>query len=401
MKWRRSPKPDLAPLAAASPIGGASLDDAAYAAGVADANAGVPDPLAESNEGRQPVARLEVYGANARATVERTASHALAGLNEVERLKLAIDRRIEVADEETAVAEQKLISLPPGEHRLLADWRVTVMLLAIALALPFEVYLTALSLDFLDIDEVGRRLVTLGVALSVALSGLLVGHLERRRIGEETLHGGRPRPTGLAGGIRNAFRQISIQGALQAVALILLLGLIAGLALLRYDAIGRSTIWEGLGSLTVLGIVAAVFALWIAFVHRRLQLAETINANWIRQRRAERLFAGLRAQVQLLHERRDGLAAEVAEHGHHGATALRETVRNFDAVAFSWWTGYQSTNRTASPDIRDHAEAIRQKIELDVSASTQEIESRVLELRRWLDTGAPPLPPMQCESVTP
>ena len=45
------------------------------------------------------------------------------------------------------------------------------MTLAVALALPFEVYLTALSLEFLDLGEAGRRMVTLGIALSVALLG--------------------------------------------------------------------------------------------------------------------------------------------------------------------------------------------------------------------------------------
>ena len=164
---------------------------------------------------------------------------------------------------------------------------------------------------------------------------------------------------------------------------------------------GRSTIWEGLGSLAVLAIVAAVFALWVGFVHRRLQHADAVNTNWLRRRQYEWRLSALREQLALLLERREGLTAEVAEHGHRGATALREATRRFDTLVFSWWAGYQSTNRTAAPDIRSHADTIRQRIELDVSASTQEIETRVLELRRWLDTGAPPLPSMGREPIAP
>ena len=53
-------------MAEAAVTPGSALDAAAYAEGVADAEAGVPDPIAESGEGRQPVARLEVYGASVR-----------------------------------------------------------------------------------------------------------------------------------------------------------------------------------------------------------------------------------------------------------------------------------------------------------------------------------------------
>ena len=145
----------------------------------------------------------------------------------------------------------------------------------------------------------------------------------------------------------------------------------------------------------MLAIVAAVFALWVGFVQRRLQHADAVNANWLRRLQHESRLSTLREQLALLLERREGLTAEVAEHGHRGATALREATRRFDTLTLRWWAGYQSTNRTASPDIRSHADTIRDRIELDASASTQEIETRVLELRRWLDTGAPPLPSME------
>jgi hypothetical protein len=400
MRWRR-PSSDPEAAASAAPPAASALDAAAYADGVADAGAGVPDPLAESDEGRQPAARLQVYGASVRTAVQQAAGQAQLGLDEVERLKLAIDGRIEATEESTAAAERTLAGLPPGEHRHLADWRMTVMVLAIAVALPFEIYLTALSLEFLDLGEAGRRMVTLGVALSVALGGLLAAHDDAPFVDEESIHGRRPSATGLLRGIREAGRNTSLQGVLQTLAVLLLVGLVVALAILRYGAVGRSTIWEGLGSLAVLAIVAAVFALWVGFVHRRLQHADAVNANWLRRRRYEWRLGALREQLSLLLERREGLAAEVAEHGHRGTTALREATRRFDALVFSWWAGYQSTNRTASPEIRGHAEAIRHRIELDVSALTQELEARVLELRRWLDTGAPPLPSTGEEPIAP
>jgi hypothetical protein len=378
-----------------------ALDAAAYADGVADAEAGVPDPIAESGEGRQPAARLEVYGASVRASVERAARQAQLGLDEVERLKLTIDDRIDAAEQSSAAAERTLASLPAGEHRQLAEWRITIMTLAVAVALPFEVYLTALSLEFLDLGEAGRRMVTLGVAVSVALGGLLAAHGDTPLVDEESIRGRRPSPTGVLNGIRAAARNTSIHGMLQALALLLLSGLVVALAVLRYGAVGRSTIWESVGSLAVLAIVAAVFALWVGFVHRRLQFAAAVNANWLRRRQSEWRLSALREQLALLLERREGLTAEVAGHGHRGATALREATRGFETLVYSWWAGYQSTNRTAAPDIRSHADAIRERIELDVSASTQEIETRVLELRRWLDTGAPPLPSMRREPIAP
>ena len=72
MRWRGSSSevpPAEAPVAPAS-----ALDAAAYADGVADAGAGVPDPIAESGEGRQPAARLEVYGASVRCRWSRPPS---------------------------------------------------------------------------------------------------------------------------------------------------------------------------------------------------------------------------------------------------------------------------------------------------------------------------------------
>jgi hypothetical protein len=106
-------------------------------------------------------------------------------------------------------------------------------------------------------------------------------------------------------GIREAARNTSIHGMPQALALLLLSGLVVALAILRYGAVGRSTIWEASGSLAVLAIVAAVFALWVGFVHRRLQHADAVNANWLRRRQYEWRLGALHEQLALLLERRE------------------------------------------------------------------------------------------------
>jgi hypothetical protein len=55
-----------------------------------------------------------------------------------------------------------------------------------------------------------------------------------------------------------------------------------------------------------------------------------------------------------------------------------------------------------NPDIRSHADTIRDRIELDmrVGVNAGDRDARA-ELRRWLDTGAPPLPSLGREPIAP
>ena len=114
-------------------------------------------------------------------------------------------------------------------------------------------------------------MVTLGVALSVALAGLLAAHGDTPLVDEESIHGRRPGATGVLGGDSQRLPGTPrLDGVLQAARRSPARRPRASrLAVLRYGAVGRSTIWEALGSLVVLAIVAAIFALWVGFVHRR------------------------------------------------------------------------------------------------------------------------------------
>jgi hypothetical protein len=362
-----------------------SVDPAAYEAGVEDAKAGVPHPSAESHgDDRQPVARLEALGAHLRGEITRIEGSAMRALIDVGRVADTIGDRIKVEDDEVKSAGAALRQAPPGKRRRDAEWRLTLMVLAIALTLPFEVYLTALSLNFLDLSVSGQRVVTLGIAICVALAGLLASHRNSLYVDQATIRGTKSQALPLHRALWRASQRVGIDDPLRATAFVLALVLILGLGVLRYGAVGLSTPWEGVGALVVLGVVAAIFALWVAFVHQRLQEAEVLNTNWRRRRQIEHRLASAEDRLNLLQERRNGLATEVDDRLSEASTRLNEAPSRFVQLANSWWAGYQTTNPAAARDISGQRERMKKELERAVWHANAELGLRAGGLRTLL-----------------
>ena len=101
-------------------------------------------------------------------------------LGEIGRLEAVIPGLMSGLQENLHAWEDRLREASAARERHLAYWRLTVLVLAIAIALPFEVYLTSLSLSFLDVADVWAvRLLSLGIALSLTLTGLIAAQLGR------------------------------------------------------------------------------------------------------------------------------------------------------------------------------------------------------------------------------
>ena len=160
------------------------------------------------------------------------------------------------------------------------------MTLAVALALPFEVYLTALSLD-VSRSRRGR-----------AADGDARDRAERRarRAARGTRRdaagrdGVDPRTPAGATGLWGRFAGSGTRRSTacsRLLALLLLGGLVvASRSCATGPSAGRRS-GRGSARSRCSAIVAAVFALWVGFVHRRLQHADAVNANWLRRRQHE------------------------------------------------------------------------------------------------------------------
>jgi hypothetical protein len=322
--------------------------------GAVDAEAGVPHPLAESREdARQPVARLHGFHADAVARVQAVRRAVHAGLNEVERLHFVLPAMIDGVGAEAAALLTALQGAERGRERWLARWRITAIFGGLAVGLPAEVYLTALSLNFLDVsDPWAQRFLAVAIAVALALTALVA-----------------------ANGEKEAEKWVRYLALAVSAAMLL------GLALLRWGVMPNASWLEASGALLVMAVAAFAFVIWTMFVKRRIEDAVAQHAQWQNRMRLEHELRSAQAQHDLLVEMRDGLPAEAQNHRDRGITELREVQAGFSAAAARWWSDYQVANAAAAPDIRSQLDELKQELEGDVLAATGDIDDRAASLR--------------------
>jgi hypothetical protein len=332
--------------------------------GAIDAAAGVPDPLAESSDDRrQPVATLELMNAESVQAVRRAFAAGLDQLGEIARLDLVIPGLMRGLRENLHAWEDRLQQTSAARERHLAHWRCTALVLAIALALPFEVYLTSLSLSFLDVADVWAvRLLSLGIALSLTLTGLIAAQLGR----DARWHGW-----------RNA-------------ALWFLVLLVLALAMLRYGVMAHNNaLWEQAGALVALAASAAAFALWVGFVDSRIHRAQLEQERWEARSEIEHELRAGRAQLALLEERLVGLPAEVPSVRDAAVAEIEQQAGAFDLNSNLWWASNQQSNPAAAPDIRLQRQRLEQKLEQVVNESMQKVDDRAATLAATIAANPP------------
>jgi hypothetical protein len=327
---------------------------AEHSLGVVDAEAGVPHVLAESlDDARQPVARLHAFHAAAVASVQAVRQGTHAGLNEVERLYLVLPAVIERIEAEVAALRHTLEQADRGRERWLARWRISAIVGGLAVGLPAEVYLTTLSLSFLNVpDAWAQRFLAVGIALALALAALVAANGEKES--------------------EKWFRHLAL-----AVAAAMLLGL----ALLRWGVTPNASWLEESGALLVMAVAAFAFVIWTMFVKRRVELAVAEHALWQTWMRLEHDLRSADAPRELLVEMRNGLPAEAQNHRDRGVTELRAVHARFGSAVAQWWSDYQVANAEAAPDIRSQFEELKQELEGHVLAGTSDIDDRAASLR--------------------
>jgi len=322
--------------------------------GAIDAEAGVPHPLAESRDDeRQPVARLHIYYTEAVMSIQTVRRVAYAGLNEVERLHFALPAMIARAGAEATALLHTLGAADRGRERWLARWRFSAIVGGLAVGLPAEVYLTTLSLNFLDVpDAWAQPFLAVGIAVALALAALVAANGEKEAE-KWTRH----------------------------LALAVSMAMLLGLALLRWGVTPNASWLEESGALLVMGVAALAFVIWTMFVKRRVEHAVAEHEKWQTWMRLEHDLRSARAQHDLCVEMRDGLPAEAQNHRDRGVTELRTIQASFAAAAARWWAGYQVANAAASPDIRSQFEELKQELEGHVLAASGDIDDRAVSLR--------------------
>jgi hypothetical protein len=321
---------------------------------VSDAEAGVPNPLAESrDDARQPVARLDGFHADAVASIQTVRQVAYAGLNEVERLYWVLPSMINSVGAHAEALMRTLDQTDRGRERHLARWRISAIVGGLAVFLPFEVYLTTLSLGFLNVpDAWAQRFLAVGISVALALTGLVAANGEKET--EKWVR----------------YLALSVAAAM-----------LLGLALLRWGVTPNASVLEESGALLVMAVAAFAFVICTIFAERRVERAAAEHAQWQIWARLEHDARSVQAQHGLLVEMRDGLPAEAQNHRDYGVTELRRIHAGFTAASAGWWAGYQVANAAASPDIRSQVDDLKQELEGHVLAASGDIDERAASLR--------------------
>lgn len=331
-----------------------SIPAAEHSLGAVDAEAGVPHPLAESrDDGRQPVARLYGFHADAVGSIGTVQLAAYAGLNEVRRLYGTLPAIIDRAAAQAATLLRALHETDRGRERWLARWRASAIIAGLAVGLPAEIYLTMLSLNFLNVpDAWAQRFLAVGIAVALALAALVAANGEKES-----------------------------EKWMRYLALAVTVAMLLGLALLRWGVTPNASWLEDSGALLVMAVAAFAFVIWTMFVKRRVEHAVVEHAQWQTWMRLEHDARSAQAQHDFLVEMRDGLPAEAQNHRDRGITGLRAIQAGFAAACARWWASYQVANAAAAPDIRSQLDELKQELEGHVLAATGDIDDRATSLQ--------------------
>jgi hypothetical protein len=260
----------------------------------------------------------------------------------------------------------KLNSTDPGRERALARWRFTSLTGGTAPAILFETYLTDIALRFLDVAAWERRVIAFGIAVGLNLVAFVASH-ESRRVGW------RKNPA------------IWLVGTL-----------VVALTALRYGVMSENTTWyELLGGTFALGAAAAIFALWAAFIERKVHAAVVEHDQWQDHQRALYEASAAREQVLQLEEWKNALPAAVQSAADAASATIAVAVADVRVGISDYAHEYQQRNAAAAPDIRRERDRLLTELDKHAKAATDVIEKRAKELRARMrpELAAKPKPP--------
>jgi hypothetical protein len=323
----------------------------------ADAAVGAPDPHAESRDGeRQPPAALGLIANRALEKTRSIAGTTFERLDLCERYWLTVGRRLAASSANRDALQLELGIARRGRARTLGSWSFTAIAGGIAIGLLFETYLTEIALNFLDNPTWEIRTIAFGIALGLTLTAVVASYEAR------------------SGGWK---RNAALWLAATTVAV-----LVVALTLLRYGVLGENTDWrEVTGGTIVLGAAAVMFALWAAFVERRVAAAVTEHEEWLEYQRLFDRSAAVAEQVALIEEWRDGLPAIVQRECNRGRDALEGATAAAATEMSAYWHTYQELNAAAAPDIRPERNRLMQELDQQADEAANALAKRAAELR--------------------